>query len=131
MNRLRRTAAAASLAAAAWVSAHASAAEQRGDRPHDFSLSPKLPVYAQESRGEARGPLMRLLDQAGVGDALDDARIRLYGWAEAGITHNFEDPAGDLNLGRVFDIEHDDPTFNQLDLNIERPVQLADDTWDL
>ena len=132
MIRLHRLGAVALAAAGVLGATHARAGEPGGTADQGLSLAPNVPLYAQESQtAEARRPLMRLLDTVGVARPLEDARIRLYGWAEAGYTYNFIDPAGDLNLGRVFDIEHADPVFNQLDLNIERPVELSDSNWDV
>ena len=67
-------------------------------------------------------PLMSLLDQAGLAGPLNDARIRLYGYVQGSYTFNFDDPEQDLNLGRVFDIEHSEPTLNQISLTLERVV---------
>ena len=67
-----------------------------------LSLSP---VYAAANPAP-RQPLMSLLDAAGVGQALDSARINVYGHVEAGYTYNFDNPAKDLNLGRVADVAH-------------------------
>jgi hypothetical protein len=75
-------------------------------------------------------PLMSLLDRAGIGGALEDANIRLFGHVEGSYTYNVDDPAQDLNLGRVFDLKNNRPTLNQLDLNIERPVDLTSHHWD-
>src|SRR5690348_15486715 len=75
-------------------------------------------------------PLMSLLDRTGIGGALEDANIRLFGHVEGSYTYNVDDPADDLNLGRVFDLKHDRPTLNQLDFNIERPVDLTSHHWD-
>lgn len=70
----------------------------------------------------ARRPLMSLMDAAGVGGALDDAGINIYGHAEGSYTYNFQNPAGDVNVGRVFDFEHDELLLNQLDLTVQRTV---------
>jgi hypothetical protein len=78
-----------------------------------------------------RRPLMSLLDRAGIAEPLDNARIRIFGHVEGSYTHNFEDPALDLNLGRVFDIEDGQFLLNQLDLNVERTVALSRDNWDV
>jgi hypothetical protein len=82
-----------------------------------------------------RRPLMRLLDQAGVGKTLDQWGLAIYGHADAGYTYNFDDPSSELNPFRIFDFEHDDPTFNQLDLTVERAVSYRDaakrDKWDV
>src|SRR5207244_7596692 len=48
-------------------------------------------------------PLMSLLDRTGLADPLDDARISLFGHAEASFEYNFMHPAGDFNAGREFD----------------------------
>jgi len=73
---------------------------------------------------------MSLLDKEGVGDPLKEARLQVYGHIEAGWTHAFDDPANNLVLGRVFDIEHDDPLLNQIDLNVERKVDLHKGSFD-
>ena len=78
-----------------------------------------------------RRPLMSLLDEAGVGQSLDDARIDIFGHVEGSYTYNFNDPAGDINIGRVFDFEHDELTLNQIDLTIERTVDAAKKKWDV
>lgn len=76
-------------------------------------------------------PLMSLLDRTPVGGALEDANVRLFGYAEGSYTYNFDDPAGDLNLGRVFDLKNNRPMLNQLDLSIERPIDLTSHRWDV
>jgi hypothetical protein len=91
-----------------------------------------VPAYLQaDADAPARRPLMQLLDNAGIADGLDDARIRLFGHVEGSWTHNFDDPQNDLNIGRLFDIEHDDPTLNQVSLNVERAVVPSADEFDL
>jgi len=74
-------------------------------------------------------PLMGLLEQAGVGRPLEDANIRLFGHVEGSYTYNFDDP--NLNLGRVFDLPDNKLLLNQLDFNIERPVDLTSHRFDL
>jgi len=79
-----------------------------------------------------RRPLMSLLDQHGLADGLEDARINLFGHVEASFEYNFVDPAGDFNAGRVFDFkQHADLLFNQLDLAAERIVMPNRDEWDV
>jgi len=75
--------------------------------------------------------LMNLLEQVGVGRALEDADVRLFGHIEGSYTYNFDDPSQDLNLGRVFDLKNNRPTLNQIDFNVERPVDLAAHHWDV
>lgn len=74
-------------------------------------------------------PLMRGLDVLGLGQPLRDANINVYGHAAASYTYNFRN--SDVNAGRVFDIENEDLTFNQLDLTIERKVDLSQHRFDL
>jgi hypothetical protein len=88
--------------------------------------------YAGAARGPAaRTPLMQVLDRAGAGSVLDDAGIRAYGYVEGSWTYNADDPVDDLNFGRVFDIENQDLTLNQISLSIERPVRPSGDQWDV
>lgn len=79
----------------------------------------------------ARTSLMGLFDRLGVGQTLDDAHIRINGYVEGSYTWNANNPVNDLNLGRVFDVEHDEPTLNQLSLNIERVANLSRTDWDI
>ncbi|HEY8749063.1 MAG TPA: outer membrane beta-barrel protein [Tepidisphaeraceae bacterium] len=76
-------------------------------------------------------PLMSLLDQVGVGHSLEAANIRLFGHIEGSYTWNFDNPARDLNVGRVFDLQNNRVTLNQLDFNIERPVDLTLNRFDV
>jgi hypothetical protein len=73
---------------------------------------------------------MKGLDQAGMGATLDSYNIRVGGHVEMSWTHNFDDPVGGVNVGRVFDFEHDDHTFNQLDLFIEKTVTASGSQFD-
>jgi len=100
--------------------------QTRGDAP--------TPITS-EAQAEAKAetpprPLMSLLRRTSVGEALDEARINIFGHAEVSWTHNFssDDP---IIVGRTFDLENDDPTFNQLDLTIERTVVVSPDQWDI
>lgn len=125
---------------------HKSAAAQpgAGTRPQYLQTEPP-PVPPEEARGHAPAeppaevdheaeaearPLMHLLGDGGVGGALKDARINIFGHVEASWTHNFSSDERIL-VGRVFDIENDDPTLNQVDLTIERIVDFSPDQWDL
>lgn len=64
---------------------------------------------------------MSLLSDAGIGQTLKDARINIYGHVEGSWTHNFNG-GGKIITGRLFDLENDDPTLNQVTLNVERTV---------
>ena len=74
---------------------------------------------------------MSALEPTPIGQALEAARINIYGHIEGSYTYNFMNPAKDLNLGRVFDIKANDPEVNQTDLNIERTVDLASHQFDI
>lgn len=95
-----------------------------------LTQQPILPLMPAAA-GTARTPIMGLLDKAGLAGPLDDAHIRVYGHIEGSYTYNFNNPARDINAGRVFDVEHADPTLNQLDLNIERQVDLTKGQFDI
>jgi hypothetical protein len=96
------------------------------------------PVATAAPAVAARSPLMSLLDSAGVGKPLDDARIRVYGHVEGSYTYNFAHPPTELadyklgvgkfidNPGRTFDVENQKILLNQLTLNVERTVDAAD-----
>src|SRR5687768_7533675 len=109
-----------------------------------------LPQRSTAPLGRAsRTPLMELLDRGGLAKPLDDARIRVYGHIEASYTYNFVDPPSSPadynplpgrnftiptqvdNPGRVFDVEHSEPTLNQLTLNVERPIELSPTQFDV
>lgn len=88
---------------------------------------------AEESDHEAEAaerPLMSLLGNTGIGPTLNEAKINIFGHIEGSWTHNFS--SGErLLAGRVFDVENDDLTLNQLDLTIERAVDFSPDQWDV
>ncbi|MEO6436904.1 MAG: porin [Tepidisphaeraceae bacterium] len=84
-----------------------------------------MPDAVEPPPAPARRPLMRALDNAGIGETLDDTGINIFGHVEGSYTYNFNDPAGDINVGRVFDFEHDELTLNQIDLTIEKTVDVT------
>ena len=67
----------------------------------------------------------------GVADWLDRARLDLYGHVEGSYTRNADNPESGFNVGRVFDFEDDEPTLNQVDLNIDRRVDVNGDSFDV
>ncbi|HEY7088608.1 MAG TPA: outer membrane beta-barrel protein [Tepidisphaeraceae bacterium] len=73
---------------------------------------------------------MNALDKMGMAKGLDDLGINIYGWVQGSWTYNFADPAGDVNVGRFFDFEHDDHTLNQVVINIEKAVTISGDKFD-
>src|SRR5262249_40587639 len=46
-------------------------------------------------------------------------------------THNFNKPDDGINVGRVFDFEHDEPIMDQADLTFERTVDVTKKQWDI
>lgn len=82
-------------------------------------LAPGAPPTVSSLNTERR-PLMALLDKAGAAQSLDAARININGYIEGSYTYNTSNPARQLNLGRVFDINDNRGEINQIDLNIER-----------
>jgi hypothetical protein len=99
--------------------------------PPPAERSPFGEKYYPAAPPTQRRPLMSLLERQGLSRPLDDARVRVFGHVEAGYTFNPDDPAQDLNLGRVFDVESNQFTFNQLDLAVERTVNLSSSEWDV
>ncbi len=83
-------------------------------------LVPSRAPNAPPSLNTNRAPIMSMLDKMGLARSLDEARINIFGYAEASYTYNADNPARQLNLGRVFDINDNRIQINQLDLHIER-----------
>ena len=142
MTSRRMTWAAAVVAAAvaggtagAWAaepdSAERATEEPTSASPPPAERSPFGEKYYPAAPPAQRRPLMSLLERNGASGPLDDARIRLFGHVEAGYTVNPDDPAQDINLGRVFDAEANQFVFNQLDFNVERTVNLSGSEWDV
>jgi hypothetical protein len=117
------------------------AADQQGGPEETAPTTASPPPADQSPFGEKYYPaiaptrrrlLMSQLDRAGLADPLEEARIRLFGYAEGSYEFNFIDPAGDFNVGRDFDFEqHNKFLLNQIDLAIERGVIVNGDEWDL
>ena len=87
-----------------------------------------VPAAPAVAKSEAPVPaanrplLMQGLDNIGAGKFLDDAGITISGFAEASYTYSASSPPNNFISGRVFDVDHEDITLNQLDLSIDRPV---------
>jgi hypothetical protein len=96
--------------------------------PQDSALA--KPLYAADAAPPDRAPLMSLMNTAGLADPLEKANINIYGFAEGSYTYNFD---GDRNpnAGRVFEYQSNKAVFNQLDLNIERTVDVTKKQWDV
>lgn len=93
------------------------------------------PLYADDAAPAARRPLMALLDKAGLAKSLDDAGINIFGFIEASYTYPATNQRPDLITGRVFDVDDNEVTLNQIDLTIQRTVDAAkaakSGQWDL
>jgi hypothetical protein len=135
----RRTSAAcatAALVAAAALASPAVAQQRPSNADQELGIILGRPLDA-DAAGDAVGgpaarrPLMSLFDQMGVGDSLDDLRLDIYGHVEGSYTYNYDDPDPEVNVGRVFDFEHNEPTLNQVDLNVERRVIVSGDQFDV
>jgi hypothetical protein len=98
--------------------------------PAVAELSLTQPQYAA-AQPTSPALLMGALENTGVGQALDSARINIYGHIEGSYTWNFDNPRKNINVGRVFDIKHNDAEVNQADLNIERTVDLTSHQFDI
>lgn len=76
-------------------------------------------------------PLMRLINQTGLGDVLDPLHLKVTGHVEGSLTYDVSSSQGGVIAGRVFDFESEDPTFNQFSLAIERVVTANSESFDL
>jgi len=126
------------LAKWAAVAAMACAGVAMADSATDVSLAPtssQQPVLADAAA--PRKPLMWLLDKAGIAKTLDEWNINVYGYAEGSVTYSTSNPPNSgvrghqVITGRAFDFEHEDPTFNQAALTIERTVDASKKAWDV
>src|SRR3954468_6526062 len=79
------------------------------------------PFYLDDAPPKPDKPLAGMLKHAGfsTGD------ISIYGFVEGSYTYSASAPPGNFITGRVFDVDHEDPTLNQLDLSIEKTVDAA------
>lgn len=126
----RNVAAGAALIASVFISAAVSAAEPGTEPPPPAERSPFGEKFYPAAAPAGRAPLMSSLDRANLAAPLDAARVNLYGHVQGSYTYNPEDPSQDLNLGRNFDVEANQFVLNQVDLNVERPVNLSGEAWD-
>lgn len=123
MQARKKLATAAFAAVAAMGVVHAYG-EERGS-----SLFTTEPQYLDAQ--PQRKPLMSLLDQIGVGQAMSDARLELFGHVEASWTISDSSPPDNIITGRVFDIENEDPTLNQFDITLDRQVLMDGEQFDV
>jgi hypothetical protein len=86
--------------------------------PADLSLDPQPRYLADTTPSDAS--LMGIVDKLGVGKGFNDYGIAIGGYAEGSWTYNFRNV--NINEGRVFDFESQDPTLNQLVVYVDKPV---------
>jgi hypothetical protein len=77
-----------------------------------------------------RRPLMRLIDDAGYANTLDEWGVNIGGLIEGSYSASFRRPPGGLIAGREFDIQNESIVLNQIDLFIDRPVAASSTKWD-
>ncbi|MEI8198260.1 MAG: outer membrane beta-barrel protein [Phycisphaerae bacterium] len=100
----------------------ASAGMAKAETTPALTLTPSV-VHLDEAA--PRGLLMSGADEIGVGKTLDQYGINIYGWVEAGYTANLRNNAAASSRPGPFTTERGNHfTFNQLDLRIERQVDL-------
>lgn len=63
-----------------------------------------------------------LSEATGLNKLTDPLNIKVYGWVEQSYTYNFNSPHDRVNGARGFDDRSNDYRFNQLALNVERPL---------
>lgn len=122
MHQLTKAACLAAFALSGWcgIAAAQTASVGTGLPPEEPTASTAPPK-----------PLMALLHEAGLGQPLDDAHISIFGHAEASWTYSFSNPPNNVIAGRSFDFENQDLTFNQLNLTVERPVDVTEKKFDV
>lgn len=84
------------------------------------------PLYLQEE-DKGRRPLMAAADRVGVASLFDDIGIDISGHVAVGYTYSFQQPPGDVLVGRVFDVQHDELLLHQADVAIQRTLTPDDD----
>src|SRR5690349_21183206 len=93
----------------------------RADAPAAPSQTPSIetkPLLLDAPATQPAPPrkgAMELLGMVGAADWLEKNNINIYGFAEGGYTHNFNNPDSKINFGRAFDFEHDEPILDQFD----------------
>jgi hypothetical protein len=86
------------------------------------------PVYLSES-SPADTSLMGLADKAGFARTLGDYGLTIGGWAEGSWTYNTRNVQ--VNEGRAFDFETQDPTLNQLVLFVDKGIDMSKNQFQL
>lgn len=132
------------------VTSMARAEAAPGIGPNGVVLTPPVwPIYADNPGDVAGGtppptpagsgsqrPLMQALGQTSFGQALTNARINIFGYIEGSYEYNFDHPRPfpgvPLNNAHLLDVfQHDKVYLNQVNLTIERTVDLASHQFDI
>lgn len=113
------------------------------DIPANTAGATPAPTPAPAAAG-SQTLLMQALDPTPVGKGLEKARINIFGYVEGSYEYNFQHPQSftfarsggtgtvPLNNGRLFDIyQHDKVYLNQVNLTIERQVDLTSHQFDV
>ncbi len=96
------------------------------------------PVYLQDAPAATTAPdttfdrpIMALFKLGGLEQPMRDLRLNVFGYVEGSFTHNFDMPdQGNIeNKGHLFDWKHDKPLLNQIDISVERLVDVT--KWDV
>ena len=97
------------------------AAEQQAQSatPAASSMSLDTPVYLSET-GPADTSLMGMIEKIGFGKTMGNYGLTIGGWAEGSWTYNARNVQ--VNPGRVFDFETQDPTLHQAVLYIDKTI---------
>lgn len=77
------------------------------------------PKYLADT-GPADTSLMGVANKLGVGKPLNDFGLTIGGYVQAGVTYNARNT--DVNTGRVFDFEAQDPTLHQAVVYIDKAI---------
>ena len=130
MSYVTRMASFAVVMAFAGAAGVAGAQVQANDSAWELTLAPPVLLAADTSKGLAQTKI----DEYGgsLGSSMDQYDLKLTGHAEVGTTFNFDRPPGGSNgPGYVFTDKSDDPTFNQLDLKLQRPIPYSSSAFDM
>jgi hypothetical protein len=86
-------------------------------------LVPSMSYAAEGETVEApQDLLMSGAEAAGVKQPLDDLKLKLYGWVEAGYSYGLDSPTDKNLFGRVFDFKDNHIGINQTVLRLERAL---------
>lgn len=97
----------------------------------DAAAPTSAPASAPATEPTPPKPLMAAMEAIGLGKAMEDANINLYGFVEGSYNYNLTAPKGDPNEGRSFDQYKNQGVFDQGDLTLERTVDASKKQFDV